>query len=57
MLNDILKKRLAKDRRQAQQVWAAVRDRMPHYPVDEDFRAELPETLRPVFAQLLETSA
>jgi hypothetical protein len=41
-----------KDRHQAQMVWAAVRERMPHFPVDESFRAELPELLLPVFELL-----
>lgn len=47
---DPLKK--PKDRRQAEAVWAAVRGKMPHYRVDEAFVAALPETLRPVLAQL-----
>ena len=46
-----------KDRNQAEMVWAAVRKRMPHYRIDEQFRAELPELLQPVFAQLSETDA
>ncbi len=41
-----------KDRNQAEMVWSAVRQRMPHYPIDQHFRAELPEILQPVFAQL-----
>ena len=41
-----------KDRHQAQMVWAAVRERMPHFSVDEAFRAELPELLLPVFGLL-----
>jgi hypothetical protein len=41
-----------KDRNQAHMVWAAVRERMPHYPVDNSFRAALPEVLQPVYDQL-----
>ena len=41
-----------KDRNQAEGVWAAVRERMPHYPLDEHFTADLPELLQPVYAQL-----
>lgn len=41
-----------KDLNQARMVWAAVRGRMPHYPVDDAFRAEVPEDLKPVLGQL-----
>jgi hypothetical protein len=41
-----------KDRHQAEMVWAAVRDGMPHFALDTAFRAELPEELQPVFEQL-----
>jgi hypothetical protein len=44
-----------KDRHQAEMVWTVVRERMPHYPVDEPFRAELPAVLQPVYAQLCAT--
>jgi hypothetical protein len=47
---DPLKK--PKDRSQAESVWAAVRGKMPHYPVDAEFVAELPEVLQPVLQQL-----
>ena len=41
-----------KDRRQAEAVWEAVRERMPHYPTGETFEQELPAELEPVFAAL-----
>lgn len=41
-----------KDRRQAEAVWAAVQERMPHYPVDPAFVAEVPESLRNTLAEL-----
>ncbi len=44
-----------KDRHQAELVWMAVHERMPHFPVDESFRASLPEVLQPVFEQLNST--
>lgn len=47
---DPLKK--PKDRRQAEAVWAAVSERMPHNPVGDSFRAELPELLKPIHAAL-----
>lgn len=47
---DALKK--PKDRNQAEAVWQAVRQKMPHYPVGPEFTAALPEALRPVFEQL-----
>ena len=47
---DALKK--PKDRRQAEAVWSAVKRGMPHYPIDENFKAEVPEILQPVMAQL-----
>lgn len=47
---DPLKK--PKDRRQAEAVWQAVREKMPHYPIDDAFVAALPAELRPVMAQL-----
>jgi hypothetical protein len=43
-----------KDRRQAEAVWTVVREKMPHFPIDSSFAAELPEALRPVFQQLEE---
>jgi hypothetical protein len=33
-------------------VWAAVRERMPHFPLNDTFRASLPDVLQPVFDQL-----
>jgi hypothetical protein len=47
---DALKK--PKDRTQAEATWAAVRGKMPHYPVDAAFIAALPEPLQPVLGQL-----
>lgn len=47
---DALKK--PKDRHQAEMIWAAVRERMPHFPLNDVFRAGLPEVLQPVFDQL-----
>jgi hypothetical protein len=41
-----------KDRRQAEAVWAAVRERMPHYPTDERFTRALPKDLAVVLGQL-----
>lgn len=41
-----------KDRHQAEMVWAAVRERMPHFPVNDAFRAELPDALQATFDQL-----
>lgn len=46
-----------KDRHQAEMVWAAVSGRMPHYPLNEHFRAEVPDILQPVFEQLSRASA
>ncbi len=34
-----------KDRRQGEALLAAVRERMPHYPLDDAFRRELPPEL------------
>ena len=48
---DPLKK--PKDRRQAEAVWTAVRERMPHYPVGSAFEQELPAELKPAYAALL----
>lgn len=50
---DALKK--PKDRSQAEAVWATVREKMPHYPVDGKFLAALPNELKPVL-QLLDDS-
>lgn len=50
---DPLKK--PKDRNQAEAVWQAVRTQMPHYPVDGEFVAALPDALKPVL-QRLETA-
>ena len=47
---DPLKK--PKDRHQAEAVWRAVRDAMPHYPVDAEFIAALPDALKPMLQQL-----
>lgn len=47
---DPLKK--PKDRRQAEAVWASIKRGMPHYPIDANFKAEVPEILQPVIAQL-----
>ena len=41
-----------RDRRQAETVWMAVRQGMPHLPVDDAFRTGLPDDLQPVFEQL-----
>jgi len=46
-----------KDRRQAEAVWQAVHERMPHYRIDESFEHELPAELQPVFAALNKPSA
>jgi hypothetical protein len=35
-----------KDRKQGELLLSAIEERMPHYPLDETFRAELPEALR-----------
>ena len=35
-----------KDRKQGELLLAAIVERMPHYPLDDEFRAELPEPLR-----------
>lgn len=50
---DPLKK--PKDRNQAEALWQVIRANMPHYPVDADFIAALPEVLQLVLRQL-ETS-
>lgn len=42
-----------KDRRQAEAIWSALRERMPHYRVDSVFAAELPELLLPVYDSLM----
>jgi hypothetical protein len=47
---DPLKK--PKDRRQAEAVWASIKQGMPHYPIDTNFEAEVPKILQPVLAQL-----
>jgi len=47
---DALKK--PKDRHQAEMVWAAVRERMPQFPLNDTFRASLPDVLQPSFDQL-----
>lgn len=44
--------RRPKDAAQGQLLFAAVKTRMPHYPLDESFQAELPAMLRPVFVRL-----
>ncbi len=41
-----------KDRRQAEAVWYALREKMPHYPIDGTFAATLPEELKPVMSEL-----
>lgn len=41
-----------KDRHQAEMVWAAIRASMPHFPVDDTFRAEVPDVLQPILEQL-----
>lgn len=45
-----------KDRHQAEMIWTAVRTRMPHYPVDETFRGELPGALQETYEQLTNLS-
>jgi len=45
-------RRKPKDRHQAEMVWSAVRERMPHFPLNDAFRAGLPDELQPVFDQL-----
>lgn len=50
---DPLKK--PKYRNQSEAVWQAVREHMPHYPVDAAFIAELPEALKPTFELLRRT--
>ena len=47
---DALKK--PKDLRQAEAVWQALAERMPHYPIDERLQADLPDELRPILARL-----
>lgn len=52
---DPLKK--PKDRRQAEAVWQAVRERMPHYPSGEAFELEIPAELKSTYAALAATAA